>query len=253
MQAFEIVKSGLNDSWVSPAHRFALSQRAIRICTSPKWKQKFESFLGDLPLLKPAEPRCVTITGRPLPRDLPGHKSMFIREDVQSDDVNEVTLCSVEELVLHHYLANGYTHGVHGEGSTLWTVVGLIFWDIIYQSDVTDVFLSPFQALPLDFDTLDFYQSRRDSLERRIDSIRNASGDHVLQELVEKTWNENHGRTSLVSWDRFRDVEHVGGLVRCISPAALASISQRLLQNYRHYRSGFPDLTLWNPQEKVAI
>ena len=63
-----MIKNALSDSWVTPAHRFALSQRAIRICSSPRWKQKLESLLGDLPLLTAAEPRCVIITGRSLPR-----------------------------------------------------------------------------------------------------------------------------------------------------------------------------------------
>lgn len=175
---------------------------------------------------------------------------MFIRGDSQAD-MNDVTLCSVEELVLQHYIENGYTHGVHGEGSTLWTVIGLLFWDIIYQSDVADVFLSPFQALPLDFDTLDFYQTRRESIEKKLESIRNGSASDVIEE-ISRIWNANHGQTSLVSWDRFRDLEHIDGLVQCISPLVLAAISQRLLQNYRHYRSGFPDLTIWNPQEKVV-
>lgn len=242
------------------------------MCQSPRFKQKLEPLLSELPLLVAAEPRCVVITGRSLPRfvtllfrvldnvniliisfdrDLPGFKSMFIRGDSQAD-MNDVMLCSVEELVLQHYIENGYTHGVHGEGSTLWTVIGLLFWDIIYQSDVADVFLSPFQALPLDFDTLDFYQTRKESIEKRLGDIRSGSSSEVV-ELIVKAWNENHGQTSLVSWDRFKDLEHVCGLVQCISPLVLAAISQRLLQNYRHYRSGFPDLTIWNPQEKVAF
>lgn len=63
-----MIKNALNDSWVSSAHRFALSQRAMRLCQSPRWKQKLGPLLGELPLLTAAEPRCVIITGRSLPR-----------------------------------------------------------------------------------------------------------------------------------------------------------------------------------------
>ncbi|KAI9556447.1 hypothetical protein GHT06_016235 [Daphnia sinensis] len=249
-EAFEMIKNALKDSWVSPAHRFALSQRAMRLCQSPRWKQKLGPLLDELPLLTAAEPRCVIITGRSLPRDLPGHKSMFIRGDSDANmDVGDITLCSVEELVLQHYMENGYTHGVHGEGSTIWTVIGLLFWDVIYRSEIADVFLSQFQAIPLDFDTLDFYQSRQSVIEHRLECIRNWSSSEIMEEIA-KIWNENHGQTSLVFWDRFCDLDHVSGLVQCISPHSLAAISQRLLQNYRHYRSGFPDLTVWNPKEK---
>lgn len=68
IQAFEMIKNALNDSWVSPAHRFSLSQRAVRMCQSPRFKQKLEPLLSGLPLLIAAEPRCVVITGRSLPR-----------------------------------------------------------------------------------------------------------------------------------------------------------------------------------------
>lgn len=163
-----------------------------------------------------------------------------------------ITLCSVEELVLQHYMENGYTHGVHGEGSTLWTVVGLLFWDIIYSSDVPDVFLSPFQIFPLDFDSLDFYDSRKEAIEERLDAIRNWPSNELVNQVA-SIWSNNHGKTSLVSWDRFRDVEYVAELIECIPPKSLAAISERLLRNYRHFRSGFPDLTVWNPQEKVSL
>jgi len=251
LKALELIKSGLEDAWVSPSHKLALSQRATRICQTPKLRDKFESFLADLPLIVPSEPRNNTITGRSLPSETAGRKSVFIRGDSEATlNEGDITLCSVEELVLQHYLENGYTHGLHAEGSTMWSVIGLLFWDIIYDSNVSDVFLSPFQAYPLDFDSLDFYTSRQENIVKRLDALKNWSTDEITAHIT-NVWNSNHGATSLVSWDRFQNVDHVNGLVECISPEALAGISERVLQNYRHYRSGFPDLTLWNPQAKV--
>lgn len=63
-----MIKNALNDSWVSPAHRFCLSQRAVRMSQSARFKQKLEPLLTELPLLTAADPRCVVITGRSLPR-----------------------------------------------------------------------------------------------------------------------------------------------------------------------------------------
>lgn len=77
-QAMEIIKDGLCDTWVTPAHKLALSQRAIRISQSPKSRHKFESVLNELTLLTPSEPRSVTITGRSLPR--------FVEIKENSDD-----------------------------------------------------------------------------------------------------------------------------------------------------------------------
>ena len=54
-----------------------------------------------------------------------GRKSVFIRGDSEATlNEGDITLCSVEELVLQHYLENGYTHGLHAEGSTMWSVIG---------------------------------------------------------------------------------------------------------------------------------
>ena len=109
---------------------------------------------------------------------------MFIRGDSEINmNAGDVTLCSVEELVLQHYMENGYTHGLHGEGSTLWTVIGLLFWEIIYQLEIDDVFISLFQAMPLDFDTLDFYQSRKQDIEKRLEFFIDGGGNGCLKKI----------------------------------------------------------------------
>ena len=50
-----------------------------------------------------------------------------------------------------------------------------------------------------------------------------------------------------VSWDRFDDVTHACGLLRCIGGHLLAAIFERFLLDMRFTRSGLPDLTVWNP------
>ena len=78
---------------------------------------------------------------------------------------------------------------------------GLLFWDIIYESDVADVFLSPFQVYPLDFDSLDFFPSRQQSIDERLDRLKSWSADELTNHITD-VWNANHGASSLVSWDR---------------------------------------------------
>ena len=178
---------------------------------------------------------------------------MFIRGDSTATlNDGDVTLCSVEELVLQHYKENGYSHGVHSEGSIVCTLVGLLFWDIIYESEVGDAFLSPFQAVPLDFHTQDFYRSRQEAIERRLECVRSWSCEAVIDHVT-RVWHDKKGQTSLVAWDRFADVDTIQGLLLCIPPSVMAAVSHRLLRDYRHFRSGFPDLTVWNPVNKVKF
>ena len=112
------------------------------------------------------------------------------------------------------------------------------------------MFLSPFQAAPLDLDSLDFFPSRLPAIQQRLDLLAGWSNQDLV-EWIRHVWNDNYGRISLVSWDRFRDFEHASGLLRCIPVQVFSSISERLLRNYRHCRSGFPDLIVWNPTEEV--
>ena len=76
--------------------------------------------------------------------NLPGEKTVFVVEGQTSEDQD--LLCSVEEYVKAHYKGLGYTHGLHAEGSIVNTITAILFWDIIYDHDVPDVFRSPQQA-----------------------------------------------------------------------------------------------------------
>lgn len=67
VQALTIIRSGLNDSHTSSSHKLALSQRAIRICNSPKYRS-LATVLSELPLLVAADPKSITISGRSMPR-----------------------------------------------------------------------------------------------------------------------------------------------------------------------------------------
>ena len=59
-----MIQNALKDSWVSPSHKLALSQRMEKL--AKRWK--LEAQLAEIPLLTAAEPKCVIITGRSLPR-----------------------------------------------------------------------------------------------------------------------------------------------------------------------------------------
>jgi hypothetical protein len=53
----------------------------------------------------------------------------------------------VEEFVREHYKSElNYSNGLHGEGSVVNTVAGVLFWDIIYELPVPDAFRAPHQG-----------------------------------------------------------------------------------------------------------
>lgn len=68
-----------------------------------------------------------------------------------------------------------------------------------------------------------------------------------LQEILLASWNSNYGLVCAgLSWERFRDVEQAKQLVACLGGAILSGIFARFVQGYRYFRSGLPDLVVWN-------
>lgn len=109
----------------------------------------------------------------------------------QTQKPNKPTLIKgVEQVALIHYIqkTNWYTHGKHAETATLRTLFGLVFWDIIFDSSVPNVFVDRFQTAPLDLQTDFFYQSRKEIIDAKLDLLQNAPIDFIC-ELISQTWN----------------------------------------------------------------
>ena len=92
----------------------------------------------------------VVIQGRLMPKapsldrtGLQGGKSIFVFGDKCQ---GEQLLCSVEEFVKETYKYQGYPNGIHAEGSVVNTIFTILFWDIIYNDDLPDVFRTPHQV-----------------------------------------------------------------------------------------------------------
>jgi len=78
-------------------------------------------------------------------------------------------------------------------------------WDIIYDASHSSVFLSQYQDKPLDWGSTEFYESRRNQIEERLELIRLAGEEGLAQQLMSLI--EEHGSTvSLVVWDAFENV-----------------------------------------------
>ena len=248
---------GLNDPNVRIARRHPLCQRIKQICYAKK-NVKIRQHYGEEALevinkMYPQEFDEVVLQGRLMPKApngtgrVQGGKSIFVFGEQGKD---EKLLCSVEEFVRESYRKKGFTQGIHAEGSVVNTIFTILFWDVLYY-DVPDVFRTPHQSVPLDFDTDDFYVNRKDLVDNRLEEIQQWSF-HQLSLFVEQIWGSwaNTVTSSPANWDLFPSgVEELLGLLKCFSGFQLRGICERLAKDHRHTRSGFPDLTLWNPNE----
>ncbi|XP_037073974.1 fanconi-associated nuclease 1-like [Pollicipes pollicipes] len=237
-EALAAVRAALDDPAVRVGRRLALEQRLVRLAP------------GVPAALQPADLPSVEVEARCLPRDVPGLKMVFLRPE-GGGEASDVTVCSVEELALHHYASRGYDEGVHREAAPTTTLFALLFWDLLYEVDVADSFCSPYQSLPLDLNSPAFYERRRTGVETRLAELAAGSADDACDRL-RAAWQAHEGCVSLAAWDVFRDCDHAEGLLRCLGVPLVCAICRRLATEYRFTRSGFPDLVLWSPANGTA-
>ncbi|XP_040566025.1 fanconi-associated nuclease 1 [Lepeophtheirus salmonis] len=247
-EAFFYAKEALENQHISPARKLTLCQRIVKMRKHLKEDLKNYHLQGWIDPTKCDELlRNVEIQGSMLDKDLSGNnKSVFIFDTGEQD--REKLYCSVEEFTIKYY-QNEYPMGVHGEGSVINSIVFVLFWDVVYDCLVSDAFRGPYQSSPLDIGSLTFYESRKKIIESRLESILKESYEK-LHALLEKNWKLGQGTSSLVNWDLFSDFSSFKELIDCFTKEQLCEISRRLLTRHRFFRSGFPDLTLWNPEKK---
>ena len=70
--------------------------------------------------------------------------------------------------------------GIHGESATFKTLLGLFLWNEIYDSNLPDVFINNFQSVPLDVYTDQFYINRKDAIDSKLLTIKNANQQVII-------------------------------------------------------------------------
>lgn len=255
IKAVEVLEKALKDKeYVRKAGRLNLYQRMVKMASIKKYQKikEINKILQDLMKKEKYEIQeapTLIIEGNILQPDIiPGRKVIFMQ---QTDD-NLGNVCSVEQIAMSHYINNlNYTNGKHAETSTMHTIFGLIFWDILFEK-VPNVFIDRFQSAPLDLQTDFFYTNRKDLIDSKIKQIRNDTIDDLIT-CMEKTWDKYLGTSGLVNWELFETFDELSSLIRCFKIEQLADLCDYMSKNYRYCRSGGPDLILWSTQTNSVI
>uniref|UniRef100_A0A914YY97 Fanconi-associated nuclease n=1 Tax=Panagrolaimus superbus TaxID=310955 RepID=A0A914YY97_9BILA len=164
----------------------------------------------------------------------------------------EKEIVSVEELALRHFRQEqNFWNGMHSEGQIWHTVFGIICYDIIFDHNIDTVWFSPIQDSPADLNTLDFFLKRKERFEERLSLLLEEGQKEILTDIMKDNFVKNRGRTNAkIDWNMFESFEEFENFMLCINPEALVMIINRIIEDHRHHRSGFPDLTLWDPATK---
>ncbi|CAG9534456.1 unnamed protein product [Cercopithifilaria johnstoni] len=235
-RAMKTVIAGLEDPVLGDKDRLSLQDRGRKLC------------VGWTGPLKEVDLERIDIKGTVVGKNLGEariNRFLIERNGIPCE-------CNVEEVALDYYLRkNGFKEGVHAEG-TLWhTIFGLLFYDIIFDPAVENVWFSETQTNPVDLNSKTFYTNRQDLFELRFKEIEEADFDELLLQM-EKTYNDYYGVTnSEIAWNCFINFEQIKRFMICCPITVLCASIRRLIVDYRNCRSGFPDLTIWNDEKKL--
>lgn len=257
VKSFEALKSGLEDHiFVKKAGRLALHKRLVKMSQTKKYLKKKElkdslENLCNIETYEFQEAPTVEIEGTLLHTSefIPGRKNVFIQNELSDDTDPNYSTISVEQVAMSHYIKIlNYTHAKHAETTTLTTLFGILFWHIMFDDSVPNVFVDKFQANPLDLQTKDFYLNRKEKIDSHVDKIRNSTNEFIL-ELATENWSKYLGTECRgVGWDLFESLEEFLGLLKCFTNEQLANLGDYMCKNFRYCRSGGPDLCVWSTE-----
>lgn len=154
----------------------------------------------------------------------------------------------VELGAIHYYREQGF-QAFFSENEPWRSLFGLLFWDIIYDTNVQAIH-NPLQRVPSDFFLPDFYIKRSAQLKER---MKVADSREAIEQIVTQTYEEKFGTTNvLVSWYE-GSLEKVLTVISLLKPQQIHAILLEIAFNLRETTRGFPDLLVWNDTEYSFI
>jgi hypothetical protein len=154
----------------------------------------------------------------------------------------------VERGVMQHYREQGY-QALFSENEPWRALFGLLFWDIIYDTNVQAIH-HPLQRVPSDFFLPDFYFKRHSLLKARVLELGTRE---QIRAVLQRTYAEKLGTTNvLVSWYP-ELLETVLAVVDLLTPVQLHAVLLEMAANLRENTRGFPDLLIWKEQEYAFV
>jgi len=161
------------------------------------------------------------------------------------DELDTNAHVSVESMCLSHYRKKLSYKGYHSEGGILRTLFGLLFYDVLFDIYVPNVFQTAYQTCPLDLHTDAFYGTRISEINARVNEIANGDAAAILR----RTWDAHFQRRTCVvgvRWDGY-ELDDLVEIVDTFKGEALGTVMRVMAQEYQARGGGVPDLFLWRP------
>jgi len=162
-------------------------------------------------------------------------------QDAESVQIASSYRYRVEQGVADYFRENGYG-ALHAENCPWRGLFGLIFWDIIYDTNVQAIH-HPLQRMPSDFYQPDFFRKRAPQIRQRLNELNTAL---EIEQALESTFIEKFGTANvLVDWNEVL-LELVRLIAQRLTPMQIRAILLEMATNLRENTRGFPDLMVWS-------
>ncbi|KAM5351759.1 hypothetical protein ACJ41O_004482 [Fusarium nematophilum] len=235
-------EAGLQDPNCHLIFHYDLQKRLVKLEKKLRIPRRLQHDFGHVSLGKPIEH---VVEGVQLKRDTPAKPGrQASTKTIWLDEQDSRGECSVEEMCLTHYRAQGWK-GYHAEGGIIRTLFAYLFYDVLFLY-IPNVFQTAYQTCPLDLHTDAFYPARASEINHRLVEIANGDGPRLVRQVWER---HNEKRTSVVGLNWDFDIEDLVELVECFEGSALAAVCKVMAQEYRQRGGGIPDLILWRAND----
>ncbi len=155
---------------------------------------------------------------------------------------------NVEMGVIDYFQSKGY-YAAFSENRVWKNLVGLWFWDIIFNSQDL-AYHHPFQVAPSHYAKEEFLQSKKKEFLGLLSMIENKSA--LLVHLQSQAKNNQSKINPLVDWFTF-DFELMEKVIDVLSKEALLAVVNQIWMNLSTHSKGFPDLFVQKGEEYFFI
>ncbi|KZC05801.1 Fanconi-associated nuclease 1 [Dufourea novaeangliae] len=176
-----------------------------------------------------------------MPRTARGSKSVWCVES----GTESQSYGSVEAFALYYYTENGFSNGLHCEGNLPILLFSTLFWEELYNEDIPGAFMTPYQDAPFDLYTEHFYENRKDTIDTKLQIISTVDAEYFSCFMEESYKTRSHYR-SLMPSNFLKQNSHMKEIVYCLGVEGVVGICKRMLDNFKLWKAGFPDLIVWN-------
>lgn len=169
-------------------------------------------------------------------------KSVTIQlHDSETIFIDPIWKNRVEAGVIDYYEQKGEM-AVFSENFLWKSLFGLLFWDIIYDTEALAIH-HPLQRAPSDIYKPIFFESRREKLLDRLDLLEEKAD---LTIFIENIFLEKQGITNpLVDWSAIT-YHSVKKMCEKLKPNQIRLVMLEMAINIKNNTHGFPDLFTWN-------